>query len=445
MEIQSVLSPGSQSTISNGGRNQSNSNNQSNSVNNQSKQNESITLTPLMPQATLSAESMKDIASVFTKSLVHVLKDCGIARSEHSDHDSEYYSESEADNGQGIEVLRELPTGKPCQINNTVPMFGVDINEDPVTQRVTVADIHRPSSSVDPNPSPVVPNPSPALAPNPPPVLAPSPPVVVSDKSLPPVISTRAPTNWFPDPEVLAWASEMADKSEWTSDDRDIIKKQFSPEPIHDHLFTAVSPPVGMLSAIQSSEIKRKDFLFRRADTEEFLLEANKDLVCGFRPLIEVLSNMKNDPSQANNRTLLARVFQCMASSASHISRGRRELGRRFVNFTNMEALYKTKPSHYTFFGDSSVDSAVTKAVAQSKINKDLIVLPKKRKYPSRSYHPGSKQVYLRDGSQSFHNNNFTNYRSGKFHRGRRGRGRSNRRGKPQQITTSNSKTATQN
>ena len=189
---------------------------------------------------------------------------------------------------------------------------------------------------------------------------------------------------------------------------------------------------------------KKKDFIFRRSDTEDFLLEANKDIVCGFRPLIEVLSNLKNDPSQESNRTLLARVFQCMASSAIHISRGRRELGRRFVNFANMELLYKSKPSHHTFFGDSSVDSAVTKAVAQSKINKDLIVMPKKRKITARS-HFGSKIYYLKEGAQSFHNSSNNNNR-GKFHGGRRGRGRFHKRGRPQhqQKSNSNSKTASQ-
>ena len=101
------------------------------------------------------------------------------------------------------------------------------------------------------------------------------------------------------------------------------------------------------------------------------------------------------------NRTLLARVFQCMSSSAVHLSRGRRELGRRFVNLTNAEALFNKAPSHYTFFGGSSVDSAVTQAVSDSKINKDLIVMPKKRRFiPTRSMHPGGKSFYNYNSSQ---------------------------------------------
>ena len=108
------------------------------------------------------------------------------------------------------------------------------------------------------------------------------------------------------------------------------------------------------------------------------------------------------DPSQDSNRNLLARVFQLMASSASHITRGRRELGRRWVNFDNMEALYKTKPSHYTFFGDTTADEAVSKAVAESKVNKDLLFIPKKRKTAPVRYHPGGKQFYNSNQYQSF-------------------------------------------
>ena len=137
-----------------------------------------------------------------------------------------------------------------------------------------------------------------------------------------------------------------------------------------------------------------------------------------------------------SNRILLARVFQSMASSAVHLSRGRRELGRRFVNLNNAEALFNKAPSHYTFFGSSSVDSAVSQAVSDSKINKDLIVMPKKRRFiPSRSMHPGGRPYYsYQRGFQPFRGNyNFVPNTRGNFRGGQRGRGRRNRPPQQQQ------------
>ena len=143
-----------------------------------------------------------------------------------------------------------------------------------------------------------------------------------------------------------------------------------------------------------------------------------------------------------SNRNLLARVFQCMSSSAVHLSRGRRELGRRFVNLNNAEALFNKAPSHYTFFGSSSVDSAVTQAVSDAKINKDLIVMPKKRRFiPTRSMHPGGKSIYnsFQRGFQPFRYNYNLQNSQGNFCGEQRGRGRG-RRNRPcqqqQKFTT---------
>ena len=99
-----------------------------------------------------------------------------------------------------------------------------------------------------------------------------------------------------------------------------------------------------------------------------------------------------------------------------------------------MEALYRSKPSHFTFFGDNSVDTAVTKAVAESKINKDLIVLPKKRKFVW-SHPVGNYYNYNKEGNQFFRNSNNQNKR-GKF-QGRGRGGRNSRRRRPQQKSTS--------
>ena len=66
-------------------------------------------------------------------------------------------------------------------------------------------------------------------------------------------------------------------------------------------------------------------------------------------------------------------VVFCYSSLKSSLG-----LGQCFVNLNYAEALFNKAPSHYTFFGSSSVDTAVTQAVSDSKINKDLIVMPKK-------------------------------------------------------------------
>ena len=203
-----------------------------------------------------------------------------------------------------------------------------------------------------------------------------------------------------------------------------------------------MSAPQEILDAEQHPEIKKKDFLFKRFETEEFLHNANKDIVCGYRPLIEALSNLRGVPGMENNRNLLAHVFQCMASAVSKLSRGRRELGRRFVPLENANALFRTNPSHYSFFGDASDDTAVTKAVAEAKVNKNLVIMPKKRKMSFRYSHPGGKNFYQsrdRYQNQNFRNNFYK--RGGK--QGKRGRYQGNRR-KRSQNQQSNSKNSSQ-
>ena len=264
MEIQSVLSPDAQGKLS--FKPSKDGNTKADAF---GDTGDSAAATPTIPQpvAVLSSESIKEMALVISSSLVNVLNDRGVLppessvqNNENSDSefiDEEDYESDSSEVGEGIDVLRELPKGRPNQMDrNNVPVFGVNINEgSKLHRRKVVADIHVPSVSVDPNP-PVSPNP----------------PVIVPDKTLPSVISTRAPTNWYPDLEVMAWGCEMADKSEWTSADREIIEKQLSPDPQHDHLFTAVAPPPGMLAKIQSTETRKKDYNFRRAATEEYLV-----------------------------------------------------------------------------------------------------------------------------------------------------------------------------
>ena len=97
----------------------------------------------------------------------------------------------------------------------------------------------------------------------------PTPPVVQPDSSLP-LPSTRAPENWSPDPETLQWALLTVDSCEWSDQDRVVLVKEFSPGKSYDHLFEAVPCPPDLKLAICHAETKKKDYLFRREDSEFF-------------------------------------------------------------------------------------------------------------------------------------------------------------------------------
>ena len=383
--------------------------------------------------ANLSIECMEKLSGMFSSSLsktmIEVFKDHGMFDNEDSGEskgpeEGEDDSESEAD--------KELPSGWPCQdsdIDNnnnnsskSLPKFGI-VNEEKsdlgasYSKAPKVSIQSKSDGPVDPD-------------------------VVEPDQSLPSAVTSRAPTNWHPHPQVLAWAVKEVDNCDWSAAVREIFESDFSPEEKHDHLFTAVKAPQEMLDAEQHPDIKKKDYLFKRFETEEFLHDANKDIVCGYRPLLEVISNLTDIPEMAKNRNLLAHVFQCMASSANNISRGRRELGRRFVPLENASALFRTKPSHHSFFGDSSDDTAVTKAVAEAKVNKSLVIMPKKRKFMSfRFSHRGGKAFFQskdRYQNQNYRQNFYKN--SGKFGQGQRGQRYGNRRKrKPYQANSKNS------
>ena len=244
------------------------------------------------------------------------------------------------------------------------------------------------------------------------------------DASLP-LATDRPPKNWEPDPSVLAWASKSLDSCEWTKEDRKVFAEKFSPDPSHDHLFSAVRNPPDLLAAIRSPDLLTRDFLFKRAEAEQFLFSANEDLASGLRPLIHVLSDLKGKDME-ETRVNLAYVFQSMASAICHLSRGRRELGRRFVPSDSASILFSNKPSHYCIFGYNSIDMAMEKTVEAKKINKDLVHVPKKRKFFRLPHYPQN----FKSGKQWDNRDRYRNSNRGKFHkrgkhnRGSRGKGR---------------------
>ena len=117
-EVQNVLSPGSNETISD--REDNNS--------------PSITAHAIAPQATISKESLKEISNVFSDSLAKVFKAYGIGQEPNDDYD--YDCDFDADDDyenfdEGIEQVQELPTGRPSHSVTDDNMFGLDVNEVP--------------------------------------------------------------------------------------------------------------------------------------------------------------------------------------------------------------------------------------------------------------------------------------------------------------------------
>ena len=347
-----------------------------------------------------------------------------------------------------------LPTGQPSDANNTSPIiFGADVNppppgaedrngpgsEDPRLDQLT-SDF----SNVKVSDAAIAPQAS----------SADKAPQVAPDNTLP---SCNADIpNWQPDPAVLAWANLIIDSCEWSIEDRKALIKQFIPENEHSHLFEPVSMPKQIRDAMTNRSIVESDYLLKRFTAETFFYNCNLDVVTCYRPLLEVISNLKGDPAHETDRFLLGRVFLGLVSATTKLSRGRRELARRFVPLTNAPALFRTKPSHKSIFGKDSTASAVEQAVKDSKQDKALVFIPKKKKLPFRSFGSSGRgfQSFRYQYPQQFNPYNSYQYQNQNQNQGyessKRGsyRGRGNRqrgrggRGKTYQSRAPYSKTS---
>ena len=261
-----------------------------------------------------------------------------------------------------------------------------------------------------------------------------------------PSSSVRPPLNWHPDPEVLAWAVETLDLCEWSKEDRTKFENNYSTSSDLDHLFTAVANPPDLLGAIRSPDLLARDYLFKRADTEQFLYNANKDLACGFRPLLSLLSSLKGKGME-DIRIPLAHVFQSMSSAINNISKGRRELGRRFVPLDSAPALFRNKPSHNCLFGSGSLEEAMSKAVEAKKINKDLVHVPRKIKFRNSGQGRQLGRWYkynprYNNYNYNNNNNNRQNFRGrGGWKKTRRGTGKGPRSTKASTNNNNNNNT----
>ena len=413
------------------------------------------------PSADLSESSMRQLAQMVSHSMVMALATAGISGLniggpiDHVDPpprgDDDDGDEDDDDNGHdsdGDVDMAELPSGRPVGVNDNVHMdlpsgrpfgahdgpapgdvqFGLHANAPPAAPiDARAAAPLEPVINVQPlGPVPVVP----AVAGE-----------VLPDASLP-LPTSDVSTTWHPILGVLAWANVNIDSSEWVAADREAIEKKFVPEPQFRHIFEAVPTPPDILSAMKSPITKEQDHLFRRYDTENYLYTANKDLTCGLRLLIEVISSLTGAPGQEHNRFLLGQAYQAVSSGISHLSRGRRELGRKFVPLANATALYRRKPSHFSLFGSTDDNAAAQQAAAQSKVNKDLVRMPQRRPQPFRASHPGSKyagQGYSTQFQKGRYQNQYQSQKgysgnAGKYpSRGRGGRGKA--RGKKRRQT----------
>ena len=343
------------------------------------------------------------------------------------------YDSTDDEGSEGVvDEQNDGPLG--ARVGSALPYFGVGVNDVGGVDINNNADFGNNVNNVQlpPQTQAVA---SVSLPPLNIPVDPAAPPKVAPDSSLP-LPNIKPPTNWFPDERVLSWGILTAEGCEWSAKERDDLSNQFTHE--RGPIFSATPCPPDMKVAISHSVTKKSDNIFRREATEDFLYEANQDLVCGYRPLLEVISRLSGVPEMEQNRQLLAKVFQSMASAVSFITRGRRELGRPFVPLVNASSLYSQKPSPSCFFGGPSVASAVDDAVSAAKVNKDLIIMPKKRSRPFRSFHPGGKRAYQGGYQSSYRQSG----KSENFQKGPKGKGKGRGRGRRGKRQSSSKATA---
>ena len=289
-----------------------------------------------------------------------------------------------------------LPTGRPSDANNTSDIqFGVNVNppppgvenrNDPLPNAPDLQNQNAHAVPPDPLLDPVINNLANQLNIADPPNVAPN-VAVAPDPSLPQADSEIP--NWNLDPAVVSWADSCIDKIEWTSENRKAIYAEFTPPKDIEHLFQPVTMPQQIQDAMKDKTVIQHDYLFKRYTTETYLYNCNLDIVTSLRPLMEVISSTKDDPNRARDHFLLGQVFHGLASATVKLSRGRRELARRFVPLTNAPALYRTKPSHRSIFGGDSTQSAVDQAVKDSKQDKSLVFIPNKKQKTMPFRSPG--------------------------------------------------------
>ena len=390
----------------------------------------------------LKTGNVDDLANLLAKTISKALAS---NESECEEINDQKGSSTQKSNKRSLNEYMDLPlpTGGPSVANDTSPIvFGVDVNPPPPGAEDRNG---QGSSSESPSVEILSENLAKVSVSN----TVNSSPAVAPDDKLP-TANSDIP-NWNPDPAVIAWANLVVDNNEWSVEDRKSLMKEYIPDKEHNHLFEPVNMPQQIRDAMSNRSIVESDYLLKRYTAETFLFNCNFDIVTCYRPLLEVISNLKGDPSREKDRFLLGRVFQGLVSSTVKLSRGRRELARRFVPLINAPALFRTKPTHKSIFGKDSTESAVEQAVKDSKQDKALVYIPKKKKLPFRSFGSsvkGFQSFQYPQKYNTFQNDQYQNYSYS--NRGGRGnfRGKANRqrgrggRGKSYQSRAPYSKTS---
>ena len=153
--------------------------------------------------------------------------------------------------------------------------------------------------------------------------------------------------------------------------------EKFQAKEEYDHLFLPVKMPSKLYKAMKSSVTKKRDYLFNRQELERSLYNASADLCAAVKPLIEAVSLLDDRPGCGDIKCLIGQGILGLLSSNIKISKGRRELGRRFVRLDCAEALFSVAPSHHSLFGGKSDSAAVTAAKEATKLDDSLVHKPK--------------------------------------------------------------------
>ena len=288
---------------------------------------------------------------------------------------------------------------------------------------------------------------------NPPQVIIP-PNVEQSSSSIPPTDSTdepdpdlpsllpRLPSNWHPKSKITNFLKAAAN-NEWTKDQRQKIIEKYHTNEEFDSYLLPVKMPTKLYKSLKSPAAKKKDYLFNRQEAEKHLYNANYDLCTALRPLIEAISQLSDVPNCGFIKNLLGHTIMGILSANIKISRGRREVSRRFVRLDWAEALYSKAPSNVSLFGGASLDEAVKAAKESSKTDDSLVYIPKKPyrpsysyfkdfQYPFRSQNRGGKNQGYQQSYQKYNNNNYNYNNTNNKSKGQsqnRGRGRGRGRG----------------
>ena len=233
----------------------------------------------------------------------------------------------------------------------------------------------------------------------------------------------------------MAWLSKAANR-EWSLEDRKKVIETFHGEEVYDKDLLPVQMPKRLYKALISPVTKKRDYLFNRHEVEKNLFYASADVCAAIRPLLEALSLLDDKGGCSKEKNLIGQGIMGMLSANIKISRGRREVARRFVRLDCSEALFSVPPSNQCLFGGTSDTDAVKKAQDVTKSDSSLVRPPvtKKSSYGNRFFLGQSRYRGAGKGFQSGRRPYYTSqYKSPPQYqsksKNRRGSSRGGRRG----------------